>query len=175
MKDQDPRIVVKDPAVCDAGCTPVAQIFSFQLPGAPGGTFSGTLTFQNNSDVTWYNLVLTVKLTNGLTWQSISCGASSFFNFCQVVPEKKNPNVVEIEFLNLYGNGKGGITPGEIFSFGFSGQGGVNWPAGTVFEGHGYNGAPPSVPEPATMALLLTGAGAIVGRWKLGKKTKTLV
>ncbi|HLW84384.1 MAG TPA: PEP-CTERM sorting domain-containing protein [Candidatus Sulfotelmatobacter sp.] len=158
---KDPRIVVKDPPLCDDGCIGVGQIFNFGLP-AGTGNFNGTLSFQNNSDVTWFNLIITEK---GEAFTSVSCGFSAFFNFCQVVPVKNNPDAAKIEFFNLYNNGKGGIAPGQVFNFGFTG-----WSRATDFAGHGYDGAPPTVPEPATMALMLTGAGAIVSRRKFWKK-----
>ena len=158
--EKDPRIVVKDPPLCEAGCVGVGQIFSFGLP-AGSGNFTGTLSFQNNSDVTWFNLIITEK---GVAFSSVSCGFSAFFNFCQVVPVKGNADAAKIEFFNLYGDGKGGIAPGQTFNFGFKG-----WSRSTEFTGHGYGGAPPAVPEPTTLALMLTGAGAIVGRRKFWK------
>jgi hypothetical protein len=162
--EKDPRVVVKDPPLCDAGCVGVGQIFSFGLP-AGNGNFKGDLTFQNNSDVTWFNLIVTEK---GVQFSpALTCGFSAFFNFCQVVPVKNNSDAAKFEFFNLYGDGKGGIAPGQVFTFGFSG--GLGWPRATEFTGHGYAGAPPAVPEPTTLALMLTGAGAIVSRRKFWK------
>ena len=157
----DPRVIIKDAHCDDCG---VGQNFHFSLPTNQGKYFNGDLTFQNTSDVTWYSLILTEK---GVPWQDISCGANAFFNFCQVVPSKKNPNVAKIEFLNILPDPKGGIAPGTYFTLNFGpGKDGGQWPAGLKFGGHGGTGI---APEPGTMALLLTGVGAIVTRRKMRK------
>lgn len=138
----DPRIVIKDP-VCPSHCTAVGTQFTFTSPKSG----SGVLFFNNNSGVSWFSLKL---IETGVPSSAITCSAPGAFAHCLV----STVNGVTTILLTGIGNGFTGIPSGHNFSIHFQG-----WPEGGVdFR------AIANVPEPATVALFLTGLGFIERR-----------
>lgn len=159
----DPRVIIKGAGLSSQANVQEGLNFQFSLPTNQGPYFTGDLTFSNGGSKTWTTLALfesTVAAAN------VTCGASSFFNHCMVFIDAQNPSLTEILFSNTVGFGKlgTGILPGESFALGFSkGNGPHSWPSGTDFTAV----ATTAVPEPSTIAFLITGVGAIVSRRKL--------
>jgi PEP-CTERM motif-containing protein len=139
----DPRIIIKDP-VCGGACTSVGTHFSFTSPES--GT--GTLFFTNDSGVAWTSLRL---VESGVAANSITCSAPHTFMHCSVTTSE---NGITTILLSGVGQGFTGIAAGHNFSIQFG-----EWPQGGV-----HFTAVANVPEPATLALFLTGLGAIVTR-----------
>jgi PEP-CTERM motif len=160
--DSDPRVIIRD-APPGHG---VQEDFSFSLPGKQGQSFTGDLSFTNRTDQTWTSLALFFVPTPTFTY-SCSAKGSGIFNYCDSLTDPQNSSLTEFLFENVAGMGKlgTGILPCENFTFGFSGTtGGAQWASGTKFT------AVAAVPEPATLAFLLTGIAAIVARRKLWKR-----
>jgi hypothetical protein len=158
----DPRIIIHgvngDAASLIAHCPPggcmsVGLNFSFGVP--KGG--SGTLFFTNNSGVNWTSLTLIEK---GEPAADISCKQSLFLN-CSITPLKDG----QVEILLAGVKCGGGIRNGQSFSIQFACNGKGCWPGGLDFTAH----ANATVPEPGTIALMVTGLSAIVSRRKLWK------
>jgi len=149
----DPTIIIKDP-VCTGSCTQVGTNFSFGVPSS--GT--GTLFFQNASHTNWFTLRLT---ETGVPASAITCIQNVFVN-CSVGTLSNGKTFI---FLSGLGNGLPGITTGEFFSITFGCNKGTcpPWPGGLDFNGIA-NLKSATVPEPATMALFLTGIGGILMR-----------
>jgi len=158
----DPRVVIKD---AEPGQSVSGLNFGFSLPGPTGGQFTGDLDFTNTGSQTWTTLAL---FESNVSADLVSCGANAFFNRCTVSHDPKNPSLTEILFYNIVGCGPlgTGIRAGENFTLGFGpGEGSeTSWAAGTSFRGVA------TVPEPSTIAFLLTGIGAIATRRKLWKR-----
>jgi hypothetical protein len=140
----DPRIIIKDP-VCGSGCTSVGTHFTFTSPA--GG--SGTLMFTNSSTSSWHSLEF---VESGVPASAISCSAPHTFMNCSV----STTGGVTTILLTGIGASFSGIPAGHNFSITFG-----NWPAAGVQ----FN-AIANVPEPATLALFLTGLGALATRRK---------
>lgn len=140
----DPRIVIKDP-VCGSGCTSVGTHFTFTSPASG----SGTLMFTNSTTSSWHNLEF---IESGVPASSISCLAPHTFTSCSVTTIGNRTTIL----VSGIGAGFSGIPAGHNFSISFG-----NWPAGGVK----FN-AIANVPEPGTLALLVTGLGALVTRRK---------
>jgi hypothetical protein len=146
----DPTIIIRDPLGCPSGnCTPVGLTFGFTVPAA--GT--GLLHFLNVSGATWHSLLLT---ETGVAAVNITCSANVFS--CAVVPFGQNGAKIVLTAIN----GLTGIPSGNSFEIilGCARGDCPKWPAGLDFE------AVANVPEPGTMALVLTGLGAIFVRRK---------
>lgn len=139
----DPRIIIKDP-LCSGTCTGVGTHFSFTSPH--GG--SGTLLFTNTSSVDWTKLEF---METGVSANLISCSAPHTFMSCSV---STGSNGVTTILLSGVGQGFTGITSGHNFSITFG-----TWPANGV-----HFTAIANVPEPATLALFLTGMAGIAFR-----------
>lgn len=140
----DPRIIIKDP-VCGSGCTSVGTHFTFTSPGSG----SGTLMFTNSTESSWHNLEF---IESGVPASAISCFAPHTFTSCSVTTTGNRTTIL----VSGIGAGFSGIPAGHNFSITFG-----NWPAGGVK----FN-AIANVPEPATLALFLTGLGALATRRK---------
>jgi hypothetical protein len=134
------------------GCTQVGMNFTFSTP--PKG--KGTLFFTNASGKNWTSLTLIEK---GVSAESISC-AQSLFLSCSVSTLKDGS--VEIVLSGIKGhNPRQGIPAGSSFSIAFACVDKGCWPGGLGFTGHAG-----AAPEPGTIALMVTGLGAILSRRK---------
>lgn len=162
---QDPKIIVKGAGGSNFAqgkcpqCVPVGFNFSFTIP--EGG--SGSLFFTNDSGKAWNSLKL---IESGVPAADVSCH-SSLFASCSVTTLKDGS--VEILLSNGGGrhNNRGsGIAEGGNFQIQFGCVKGSCWPGGIQIIGKGSVG---TVPEPATMALMMTGIGVIFSRRKVWK------
>jgi hypothetical protein len=163
---QDPKVIIKGAGGGDLikgpcpQCMGVGAKFSFTVPA--GG--SGTLYFTNESGINWNSLTLIEK---GVPAADISCH-SQLFSSCTTETLKNGS--VEILLTN---SGKAnwhdkGIPNGASFAIDFSCVKGSCWPGGLQFNGHGSSSAT-ATPEPGTIALMVTGLGALVSRRKVWK------
>ena len=150
----DPKIIVRDPLGCPSNaCTTVTGLtFGFQVPSSG----FGILHFLNASGVTWTTLVLT---ETGVAAANISCSSDVFS--CAVVAMGQNGAKIVLTGL---GAGQG-IPNGNSFEVLLSCVASNCWPGGLQVD------AAANVPEPGTMALLLTGLFALFTRRKLWAQT----
>ncbi|MFZ1131317.1 MAG: PEP-CTERM sorting domain-containing protein [Terriglobales bacterium] len=163
----DPKVIIHGvngdlPQHCGPnGCQNVGVNFSFSSP--KGG--SGTLFFTNASGKNWTSLAL---IESGEPAADISCVQTLFLN-CSVttLTSGKDKGDVEILLSGVRGglNPRVGILAGQSFSITFNCAGGC-WPKTPItFNGH----ATTAVPEPGTVALMVTGLGTLFSRRKLWK------
>jgi hypothetical protein len=145
-----PQIIINDPIGCvsSVGCVNLtSNTFSFQVPSAG----FGNLHFLNVSGATFTSLILT---ETGVAAANIDCQADVFS--CSVVAFGSNG----AKLVLTSGPGLPGIPNGNSFEILLSCVNRNCWPAGLQFS------AVANAPEPGTMALLLTGIGALVSRRK---------
>ena len=165
----DPKIIVHSAgsgtgAKCSPGlCTDVGLNFNFTAPAS--GT--GTLFFTNTSGVNWTSLKL-IETVPVVAAADIKC-ASYLFKSCSVTTLPNGS--VEILLQGVKGglNKDTGIRNGASFSIQFACVGSSCWPGGLSFGAHAN-----SVPEPGTVALLITGLGGILSRRKLWRNRFTV-
>lgn len=139
------------------GCTQVGMNFTFNVPEKG----FGTLFFTNASGKNWTSLTLIEK---GVPAANISC-AQSLFLSCSVKTLENGS--VEILLAGVRGsNPRNGIPAGSSFAIGFACVTGNCWPGGLSFSAHAG-----AVPEPGTIALMVTGIGAIFSRRKRWKSS----
>jgi len=139
------------------GCTNVGMNFKFDVPKKGGGL----LFFTNTSGKNWTSLKLIEK---GVPAIDISC-KTNLFASCSTKTLKNGS--VEILLSGLKGgNGRNGIPAGSSFAIQFARGGDTRWPGGLSFTAHAGVG---TVPEPGTIALMLTGVGGIFWRRKVWK------
>jgi hypothetical protein len=159
----DPKIIIHgvngggSPLSCPpTGCQNVGVNFNFNVPKSG----SGTLFFTNASGKDWKSLTL---IENGVSASAISC-AQTLFLSCTTKTLKNGS--VEILLSGIKGgqNARKGILNGQSFSIDFACVQGNCWPGGLGVGAHAG-----TVPEPGTVALMVTGLGAIVSRRKLWK------
>ncbi len=148
--DSDPHIIIGDPPCTASDCMHEnSETFNFTLPSTQGSTFTGVLTFENDTADTWYSLYLTEST---VPWQDVQCTVDAFFNFCQAVPLSGDPSETVIEFLNILPNPGTGILAGNGFTLDFEPVAGVAWPSNTSFGAYANT---TNVPEPGVAGLLL--------------------
>ena len=163
---QDPKIIIRGvsgaaptPAVCPPqGCTSVGMNFTFSVP--EHGV--GNLFFTNNSGQNWTSLALIEK---GVPASAITCVTNLFLSCATKTLQNGS---VEILLSGIKGskNPQIGILNGQNFVIGFSCVSHNCWPGGLDFTARANVAA---VPEPGSVALMVTGLGAIVSRRKRWK------
>ncbi|MFY9645905.1 MAG: PEP-CTERM sorting domain-containing protein [Terriglobales bacterium] len=160
----DPQVIIHGvggnaPIGCpNNACVDVGLNFKVTIPKSG----SGTLFFTNTSGVNWTSLSLVEK---GVPAVDIKCH-SDLFASCST--ETLKNGAVKI-FLTT-GNGdwpNHGILNGETFAITFACVKQSCWPGGLTVGGHANGSA--SVPEPGTIALMVTGFGAMFSRRKVWK------
>jgi PEP-CTERM motif len=176
----DPQVIIHGvgsgggaPVVCPpSGCTGVGEIFHFVVPPTTPG-HPVTFFFTNTSGVNWTSLALIETCKKGVCLVPASAITCHSYLFSSCTPETLKNGNVEILLSNTSAstsgpfNRAGGIRNNQSFSITFSCLGKGCWPGpGLKFTGDA-NGA--SVPEPGTIALMMTGLGTLVSRRKLWK------
>jgi len=164
----DPQIIVHGAGsgnVCPvSGCRGVGLTFNFKIPASG----SGSLFFTNESGQTWTSLALVEQCPGGVCAVpavDIKCH-SSLFHSCTVETLKNGDVEILLQVSHSY-NPNTGIRNGQNFAITFACVDSSCWPGGVKFNA-GANGASP-VPEPGTIALMVTGLGALVSRRKTWK------
>jgi hypothetical protein len=164
---QDPKIIIHGVSGAGspdklghcppAGCTGVGMNFEFSVPERG----KGTLFFTNESGKNWTSLKL---IETGVPAEAVSCGQSLFLS-CTVTTLRDGS--VEILLSGVHGGKtpRNGILNGQSFAITFGCVEGTCWPGGLTFQGHAG-----AAPEPGTIALMVTGVGAILSRRKRWKK-----
>jgi hypothetical protein len=162
---QDPKVIIKGAGGQNVAqgkcpqCVGVGFNFSFTIPESG----SGALFFSNDSGKAWNSLKL---VESGVPAADVSCH-SSLFTSCTVTTLKNGS--VQILLTNGGGghNNRGsGIVAGGNFQIDFACVKGSCWPGGIQVTGRGSAG---TIPEPATLGLMVTGLGAIISRRKVWK------
>jgi hypothetical protein len=143
----------------EQGCTSVGMNFKFSSP--PSG--SGTLFFTNASGQTWTSLTL-IEHGHQVLASDISCQTSLFLS-CSTKTLKNGDVAIVLSGIKGDLNSQKGIATGQSFSIRFACVGKSCWPGGLDFSAH----ANATVPEPGTIALMVTGLGALVSRRKKWK------
>lgn len=164
---QDPTIIIRgvsgtsSPTLLSGcppeGCTQVGMNFSFGVPDSG----KGTLFFTNASGQNWTSLALIEK---GVPASAITCIQNLFLS-CTTKTLKNGAVEILLSGIKGASNPLKGILTGQSFSIGFACSEGC-WPGGLDFTAHANVAA---VPEPGTIALVVTGLGAIVARRKKWK------
>jgi len=164
---KDPKIIIHGVqggggifAMCPPqGCTNVGLTFTFTSP-AKG---EGTLFFTNASGKNWTSLKL---IERGVPGSDIACDQSLFLS-CTVKTLENGSVEILLAGISHKGqfNPRNGIPAGSSFLINFSCVQGNCWPKGGIT----FQGQAGTVPEPGTVALMITGMGAIVSRRKLWK------
>ncbi len=160
---QDPTIIIRGvsgtaPTPACASCTNVGMNFSFGVPASG----KGALFFTNASGQNWTSLLLVEK---GEPASAISCVQNLFLS---CTTKTLANGAVEILLTGIKGdNPIKGILAGQSFSIRFACSTGC-WPGGLDFTAHANVTA---VPEPGTVALVVTGLGAMVSRRKKWKSS----
>jgi hypothetical protein len=139
--------------------------FTFGVPA--GGT--GKLFFTNESGVNWTSLTL-VEQGHQIPAVDINCHSNLFMS-CKATDLKNGKVAIVLSGIKGSLNPDRGILNGQSFSIGFSCIGKSCWPGGLDFVAHANT---TSVPEPGTIALMVTGMGALLSRRKLWKNAGRL-
>jgi hypothetical protein len=165
----DPKIIIQSASATSStlgpceGCTNVGLNFTFGVPA--GGT--GKLFFTNESGVNWTSLTL-VEQGHQIPAIDINCHSNLFMS-CKATDLKNGKVAIVLSGIKGSLNPDRGILDGQSFSIGFSCIGKSCWPGGLDFVAHANT---TSVPEPGTIALMVTGLGAIMSRRGRMKRRK---
>jgi hypothetical protein len=156
----DPKIIIhgvnaNGPQTCGRnGCQNVGINFTFNTPR----NGSGTLFFTNASGKNWTSLTL---IESGVPAADISCKQSLFLN-CSTKTLENGSVEILLSGVKSGLNPRFGILKGQSFSITFACVSGSCWPGGIPFSAHAG-----TVPEPGTIALMVTGLGAMFSRRKV--------
>jgi len=156
----DPKIIVHgasggNTACGHHNCQEVGMNFSFKIPKSG----KGFLYFTNASGKNWTSLALIEK---GVSAANISCTQSLFLS-CTTKTLKDGSVEILLSGVRHGNNPRTGIQNGQSFAIGFACNPDC-WPGGTVVTAHAG-----SAPEPGTVALMVTGLGAMFSRRKRWK------
>jgi hypothetical protein len=154
----DPVIVIRDPVGCPSHACVTVTGFTFGF-SVPSSGF-GVLNFLNASGATWKSLILT---ETGVAAANITCSAPGVFS-CTVVALGSNSAKIVLTATA----GFTGVPNGNSFEIILGCVNSTCWP-GNLSVAAAAN----AVPEPGTVALMLTGLGVLfllVTRRKLGAK-----
>lgn len=150
----DPKIVIHNVNGSAPQGQGVGVNFTFSVPKS--GT--GTLFFTNDSGKAWTSLAL---IETGEPAANISCTQTVFLS-CTTKTLKNGSVEILLSGVNSRTeNPHTGIGPGQSFSIRFACVDGSCWPGGLQVSGHAG-----TVPEPGTVALMVTGLGAMFSRRK---------
>jgi len=159
----DPKIIIHGlsgaapSTLCPEGkCTNVGINFSFSVPKHG----SGFLFFTNASGKNWTSLTL---VETGVPASAISCIQNLFLS-CTSKTRENGSVAIVLSGIKGSKNPQIGILNGQSFAIGFACLSGSCWPGGLEFTAHAG-----AVPEPGTIALMVTGLGALVSRRKMWK------
>jgi hypothetical protein len=157
----DPKIIIhgvnggNGPQTCGRhGCQQVGVDFSFNVPKSG----SGQVFFTNASGKNWTSLTL---IESGVPAADISCSQTLFLS-CTTKTLKNGSVEILLAGVKKGLNPHFGILAGQSFSIGFQCVSGSCWPGGLPITGHAG-----TVPEPGTIALMVTGLGAMFSRRKV--------
>ena len=160
----DPKIIIQgvngggSPQGCGPnGCQGVGVNFSFNIPKSG----KGFLFFTNTSGKNWTSLAL---IETGVPANAISCTQTLFLS-CTTKTLKNGSVEILLSGIRGGSNPRNGIKNGQSFGIGFASVGDSRWTnGGSMMSGHAG-----TAPEPGTVALMVTGLGAIISRRKLWK------
>lgn len=162
----DPKIVIHGvsgtssaPLNCGPhGCQDVGVNFTFSVPKSG----NGTLFFTNTSGHAWTSLTLIeAKQPNQVPAADVSCIQTEFLS-CTVKTLKNGSVEILLSGVNHSAlNPRTGIANGASFDIRFACVSNSCWPGGLEFSGHAG-----TVPEPGTVALMITGLGGMFSRRK---------
>jgi PEP-CTERM motif len=163
---QDPKVIVHGVNGGGNGkcgmhnCQNVGINFSFNIPKSG----SGALFFTNASGKNWTSLTL---IENAVPAADISCH-QTFFLTCTAKTLKNGSVAIVMSGVRGGDNPRKGIMNGQSFAIDFACVGGNCWPKGGVpVAGHAGTG---TIPEPATVALMVTGLCGLFSRRKSWRK-----
>ena len=160
----DPKIIIQgvngggSPQGCGPnGCQGVGVNFSFNIPKSG----KGFVFFTNTSGKNWTSLAL---IETGVPANAISCTQTLFLS-CTTKTLKNGSVEILLSGIRGGSNPRNGIKNGQSFDIGFACVGQSCWTnGGSMMSGHAG-----TAPEPGTVALMVTGLGAIISRRKLWK------
>ena len=161
----DPKIIIQGASAAGASlyeggcskCVNVGLTFNFTIPK----NGKGFLYFTNASGKNWTSLALIEK---GVPAIDINC-QQSFFTSCSTKTLEGGSVEILLSGIKHGENPHKGILNGQSFSIGFACVNSSCWTNG----GSQVGATAGTVPEPGTVALMVTGLGAIVSRRKLWK------
>jgi hypothetical protein len=157
----DPKIIIHgvnsgdSPDGCPK-CVDVGVTFGFNIPKFG----KGTLFFTNTSGKNWTSLAL---IETGEPAEDINCTQTLFLH-CSTKTLKNGSVEILLSGVKAGLNPRTGIANGQSFAMTFQCSNGCWVNGGSSAMGHAG-----TVPEPGTVALLVTGLGAIVSRRKRWK------
>ena len=159
----DPKIIVhgvggsgNNTACGHHDCQGVGFNFSFTIPKSG----KGFLYFTNESGKNWTSLALIEK---GVPAEDISCKQVFFLSCTTKTLKDGSVEILMSGVKHGVPNPHIGIQNGQSFTIGFACSGSC-WPGGLTVTGHAS-----AAPEPGTVALVMTGLGAMFSRrrsWK---------
>ena len=151
----DPKVIIRDPVGCPSHACVTVTGFTFAF-SVPSQGF-GVLNFLNASGANWKSLILT---ETGVAAANISCSAPGVFS-CSVIALGTNGAKIVLTATG----GFTGIPNGNSFEVVLSCVNSTCWPGGLSVGAAANN-----VPEPASLALMLTGMGTLVARRRFRTK-----
>jgi hypothetical protein len=161
---QDPKVIVHgagngNSPLGECGrhqCQGVGFNFSMTIPKSGRGYFY----FTNTSGKNWTSLALIVS---GVSAKDVSCSQTMFLSCSTKTLKNGSVEILLSGVARRADNPRTGIGNGQNFVIGFACAPNC-WPAGATVTAHAS-----SAPEPETVALMVTGLGAIFSRRKYWK------